>query len=134
MGYRQSGEATRKVDLSTPQYWVIVRRMTKKQSRECTAALMGAVANARIESNFDSNGDNSGSKQVIEQAMDNDAYLTALLVNGISSWNLDDEAGAIQPINAVTVNDLYDSDSDRVVVAIKDLNKDETKDPKPANA
>lgn len=93
-------------------YTATIQKLRKDDQDACQAVLMGEVRSHTEQS------PGAEAKTVVDQAVDNAAYTTELLVRGISQWTLDDENGAPLPITRQTVQELTAADAGKLVVAI----------------
>jgi len=127
MGYKAKVSAiTARVDLSEG-YGATVRLLAKQDEDACQAALLGG---ARTTGQYVAEDGGKG-RTTLDQSLNNAAYTRELLTRGIASWDLDDEAGALLPIDATTVELLSGRDANALVKAIKDLNTPPDKSPAP---
>lgn len=121
MGYQSKIRAfLRPVALSNG-YSAQVGLFDKRGIDACSAALMGGTKSSG-QLVVEGQGAAQAARTIVDQSMDNSAYTTARLVHGIKEWTLDDDAGAILPINETTVQILSGPDMAACLKAIEEVN------------
>lgn len=111
MGYVASYSGTEKVTLpSNSAYWVELRKCLSRAQLQQAEALLS-------QATVDMNGKGTVKPDII-------AYRNTMMLYSLASWNLDDEAGNVLPINPSTVGILSGPDFDAVYKRVDELNKE----------
>ena len=98
-------------------YQVFVGLLSGKEEAECSAILN---AGKQHKTRVTRQGDKA--QEETEVTIDYAAYRDARLLRGIKSWNLDDDKGAIVPINLANIQAMPERDRNTVFVALDKFN------------
>jgi hypothetical protein len=109
MGYVASYSGTEKLTLPTNStYWVELRKCLSRQQ-------LGDAERLLTQATVDMAGNGTVKPDVT-------SYRTTMVTFAIASWNLDDEAGAVLPVNPTTVGVLAGPDFDAIYKRVDELN------------
>ncbi|SRR5258707_5407584 len=116
MSYEDDYDATEKVVLTNPEYWVEIKTCLSRAER---TKAEGALSRTTVDIDGSGNAAPVMSPNIAD-------YRDLMVVNSIVSWNLTGKDGAPWPVSAATVGRLKQADFDRIYTRVDALNSEPT--------